>query len=306
MVSSNATPHILNCTFFDNESAGIYCTDHSEPVIIGCTFFDNQSAGIHCNGYSEPVIIGCTFTNCRLSGVYSVYSNPQITNCLFYNNVTPGGGGAIYLYSGQATITDCTIVRNTADAGGGIACLQASPVVANCVLRGNTPNEIQYGNPSVTYCNVEGGWTGEGNIDADPLFIDPDGGDFRLSSGSPAIDAGDNEAVPADTGDLDEDGDFEEPIPFDLYGNPRFADDPGTDDTGNGTPPIVDMGACEFHVCLADLDGDNDTDQADLGILLADWGCTGGDCVGDLNGDGNTDQVDLGILLADWGCGLEP
>ncbi|HUU97112.1 MAG TPA: hypothetical protein VM487_15345 [Phycisphaerae bacterium] len=54
--------------------------------------------------------------------------------------------------------------------------------------------------------------------------------------------------------------------------------------------------------CAGDLDGDGDTDQADLGILLADWGCTGGDCPGDLDGDGDTDQADLGILLADWGC----
>jgi len=56
--------------------------------------------------------------------------------------------------------------------------------------------------------------------------------------------------------------------------------------------------------CPGDLDGDGDTDQADLGILLADWGCSGGDCAGDLDGDGNTDQADLGILLADWGCGM--
>jgi len=57
--------------------------------------------------------------------------------------------------------------------------------------------------------------------------------------------------------------------------------------------------------CPGDLDGDGDTDQADLGILLADWGCPGGgDCAGDLDGDGTTDQADLGILLADWGCGM--
>jgi hypothetical protein len=55
--------------------------------------------------------------------------------------------------------------------------------------------------------------------------------------------------------------------------------------------------------CVGDLDGDGDTDQGDLGILLANWGCTGGGCAGDLDDDGDTDQGDLGILLADWGCG---
>jgi hypothetical protein len=53
--------------------------------------------------------------------------------------------------------------------------------------------------------------------------------------------------------------------------------------------------------CSGDLDGDGGTDQADLGVLLSDWGCTF-DCVGDLDGDDDTDQADLGILLADWGC----
>ena len=58
--------------------------------------------------------------------------------------------------------------------------------------------------------------------------------------------------------------------------------------------------------CPGDVDGDGDTDHSDLGLLLADWGCSGGDCVGDLNNDGNTDQADLGILLADWNCGVDP
>ncbi len=51
--------------------------------------------------------------------------------------------------------------------------------------------------------------------------------------------------------------------------------------------------------CPGDLDGDGDTDQSDLGILLASYGVDGG---GDLDGDGDTDQSDLGILLADYGC----
>ncbi len=52
--------------------------------------------------------------------------------------------------------------------------------------------------------------------------------------------------------------------------------------------------------CPGDLDADDDTDQADLGLLLAAYGET---AAGDLDGDGDTDQADLGILLADYGCG---
>ena len=61
--------------------------------------------------------------------------------------------------------------------------------------------------------------------------------------------------------------------------------------------------------CVGDLDGDNDTDHSDLGILLGDWGCVGSgpdDCPGDLDGDFDTDHADLGVLLGDWGCGTTP
>ena len=60
------------------------------------------------------------------------------------------------------------------------------------------------------------------------------------------------------------------------------------------------MAAPAGPVCPGDLDGDDDTDQSDLGMLLASWGIDDG---GDLNGDDQTNQSDLGILLADWGCG---
>jgi len=56
--------------------------------------------------------------------------------------------------------------------------------------------------------------------------------------------------------------------------------------------------------CAGDLDGDGMTGHSDLGILLADWGCTGDNCPGDIDGDNQTGQTDLGILLADWGCGI--
>ena len=100
-----------------------------------------------------------------------------------------------------------------------------------------------------------GDFGGTGNTGSDPLFLDPLGGDgtpgtedddLRLPSGSPGVDSGDNDAVPADQFDFDEDTNTDEPVPFDLDGEPRFADDIPTPDTGNGTPPIVDMGAYEL------------------------------------------------------------
>ena len=44
---------------------------------------------------------------------------------------------------------------------------------------------------SSLYSDVQGGAAGEGNIDQDPLFLDPAAGDYHLDVCSPAIDAGD-------------------------------------------------------------------------------------------------------------------
>jgi fibro-slime domain-containing protein len=59
-------------------------------------------------------------------------------------------------------------------------------------------------------------------------------GDYHLQSGSPCIDAADNDVVPAD-------------VTVDLDGHIRFYDDPDTEpDTGNGDKPVIDMGAYEY------------------------------------------------------------
>jgi hypothetical protein len=112
------------------------------------------------------------------------------------------------------------------------------------------------------------------------------------------------DAVPSDFTDLDGDGDTGEPLPLDLDYNPRFVDDPGMPDDGNGDPPIVDMGAYEFQgeTCFGDLDGDNDIDLLDLARLLANYGSTGTVYTdGDLDRDEDVDLTDLAALLAVYG-----
>jgi len=56
--------------------------------------------------------------------------------------------------------------------------------------------------------------------------------------------------------------------------------------------------------CAGDVDGDGDTDQGDLGILLASYGLSvPRGTQGDLDRNGQVDQSDLGILLGDYPCG---
>jgi predicted outer membrane repeat protein len=189
----------------------------------------------------------------------------------------------------DATVTNCTFSANTALDGGGIYNDLNMLVLANSILWSNDAGEVVHdggGSTSVTYCDVQGGHAGEGNIDADPLFVDAPNGNCRLATGSPCIDAADNTAVPP-------------AVTTDLDGNPRFVDDPDTADTGNGEAPIVDMGAYEFQIetCPADFNGDGDVDTTDLLYLLGAWGTPDGD----VDGDGDTDTADLLALLAAWG-----
>jgi len=65
---------------------------------------------------------------------------------------------------------------------------------------------------------------------------------------------------------------------------------------------LVTLSSADLFLC-GDLNHDGCVDNADLGILLTDWGCTGGDCPGDCDGDGDTDHADLGIVLTYWGAG---
>jgi hypothetical protein len=102
-----------------------------------------------------------------------------------------------------------------------------APTLTNCILWGNTPNQIfdEVSAPDVTYSDIEGGYIGKGNIDQDPLFVDPVTGDFHLGSGSPCIDAGSNDAPGLP--------------PYDFEGDPRMMDG---DRDGTAT---VDMGVDE-------------------------------------------------------------
>jgi len=178
--------------------------------------------------------------------------------------------------------------------------------VKNSILWANTndgvgPESAQYAGGSATYCSIQF-WSGggTGNIGDGPLLIDPDGpddvlgtddDDLHLSDASPCIDAADNDAVPTDAADLDADGDTSEKTPLDLDLLPRFVDDPLVDDTGNGTPPIVDMGAYEFgaaicSTCQGDSNGDGIVDGDDVAGFL-DCAVSGINCAcTDLDGDG--------------------
>ncbi len=272
------------CGFFSTCGGGMFNLG-SSPTVIACIFIGNSASG---SGGAGGVGLG--------GGMFNNGSTPTVTNCTFTGNSAEFGGG---MYNGfsSPTVTNCTFTENSAvksggavpGRGGGMSNGGGSPTVINCVLWDNFPDQISSTpETTVSFSDVQGGWPGIGNIDANPLFVDLGNGDLRLSSGSPCIDAADNTAVPED-------------ITTDLDGKPRFVDDPDTPDTGNGEPPIVDMGAYEFQLpCPWDLNGDGVVSVPDLLLLLGDFGSCAGSPA-DFDGDGCVTVVDLLALIANFG-----
>ncbi|MCH8210153.1 MAG: right-handed parallel beta-helix repeat-containing protein [Planctomycetes bacterium] len=275
---------------------------------------------MHNFGECSPVVTNCTFSGNWAGnwggGMFNFdLSNPALLNCLFTGNSANEGGG-IYDYQSSPALLNTTMSNNLATTGGamfsfGTNSVPRNATLRNCVVYFNSADGI-FDDPdsttTISYSDVEGGWPGIGNIDADPMFVAPGNGDYRLSAGSPCIDAANNWGVPVDVNDYDEDGVTNELFPVDLDGNPRFNADENDFDPGCGVPVVVDMGAYEYQfdpvedVIFADLNGDGSVGVVDLLGLLGGWGpCAKGCCLADLDLDGAVGASDLLILLANWG-----
>jgi parallel beta-helix repeat protein len=222
---------------------GFYFHNREGPLSIlsGLTITNGAKGGaaIYCDNRTNPVITNCTIAGNRGDGIYCQHeSRPTIANCLVAGN---GGVGIEAWGIESATITNCTIVQNGA---AGIYSPYGRPKIISCISWANELDAIYGVAPYVSYSNIEGGYPGEGNIDADPCFVsmgywvdvndpniivgpeDPNAvwveGDYHLLPDSPCIDAGDPGFVP-------------EPNETCVGGLPRVM---------NGR---VDMGAYEFN-----------------------------------------------------------
>jgi hypothetical protein len=238
MSTYQGSPTVKNCLFSENaafaDGGGMRNWGDSKPLITNCTFLDNkvaQEGGGMMNGPgSRPDVTNCIFTGNSAGedggGMYNnETSGSLIMNCLFRENSAELTGGGMYNVNGSdPRVINCSFSGNQAGEAGGAVCnTRSNPSLTNCILWGNSaatdPEIHNVGSaPIITFCNIAGGYDGEGNIDANPIFAETD---LRLSAGSPCIDAGSTAALPAE-------------VETDLDANTRIFNH------------VVDMGAYEF------------------------------------------------------------
>lgn len=252
---TNGSPTIANCVIEGNSAlfyGGGAAAMESSPRFENCIFANNET---HNTSVSDG------------GGFASIYdADATLVNCLFTGN-RADFGAAVGIWHGYANVINATMINNVAAfSGGAIDCgydpgdfeaLQDSAVtLTNSVLWANTSGfsgpqisqTLGIGSQiNVSYCNVQGGeedvaiehhglltW-GDGNIDADPLFVNMNGEDdtpgtaddnVHVESISPCIDAGTNGPVN---------------VASDLAGALRILD-------GGSGSQIVDIGVYEFGI----------------------------------------------------------
>ncbi|MBN1671349.1 MAG: right-handed parallel beta-helix repeat-containing protein [Kiritimatiellae bacterium] len=270
----SASPRILNCRIAGNTAeeggGGLYCHESADPLISNCVFEANAVEAVQCWA-ARPVLRDCVLIRNTGRGLLCLSGSDLVAeNCVVARNV----GGGVHCVGSSPVLRNCTVADNLSGWVGGIFCYgsNATPVVANGIVWGNSPRQIAGeagGAAVVSFSCVQNGYAGLMNILADPLLIRGPAA-YRLQAGSPCIDAGTFAGAPL----------------CDIEREPRW-DDPAH----AGATSIVDMGADEF--VDTDADGMGDAwERREFGSLARDGSA-------DADGDGLSD-------LAEYESGTVP
>ena len=251
-LDASSNPVLTNVDLVNNEAqrfGGGLRTRDSSPTLNSVTISSNlagQDGGGVSNSEGEPVFNWVVFSDNVANNVGGAIANfdndsVEINNSLFEGNQSQSGG-AIYNQDSNLAINNVTFYGNQSDFGGVVynfedrntsGSIPTNSIISNSILVNNSgaldelqivndqSSEIVPSNTTVNNSIVEGGYEGGANIlDVNPRFINPEEGDFRIRSNSPAIDVGDGSVIDAE---------------FDLAGSDRVI---------NGS---VDLGAYEFQ-----------------------------------------------------------
>jgi hypothetical protein len=210
---------VTDCIFYRNHSTihggAVHASDSGTPRYVGCRFIENSAAsfgGAFLSGYSGTGACSPTFEDCIFSGNTAACAGGVnvstghmgtivFAGCTFANNAA-GAGGGMWIVQTTANITGCTLWGNadTQDFAGGIYLYNCESTIDNTIVAFSTAGcgvSSDGGTPTLSCCdiydNAGGDWVGSiagqlgqnGNISEDPLFCDPENGDFTLHEDSP-------------------------------------------------------------------------------------------------------------------------
>lgn len=168
--SSGGDAMFRNTTITNNSSfgcgsigGGIYLEGGSFTNLNCVISFNHSSSGVGDIHLSTPgpVLIQNCITTYNDSGIYFNNSGPAlIQNCIIaFNN-----GMGVYKGSGAITVQNCTVVNN---GDYGLSGNTSNPILHNSIFYFNRGGSIQinsFNNPSVSFCDVQGGFAGTNNI----------------------------------------------------------------------------------------------------------------------------------------------
>jgi parallel beta-helix repeat protein len=214
----DSSPNISDCTFMGNlassNGGGLYSnTVNSSPKVYDCLFTENvalENGGAMFFVRAIVIISFCRISNNNFEGnkafkggaIYNQKNMAQIYNCSFSQNEAFIGGALYHEFDRNyksLVLTNCSLSKNSAIGGGGAVYL-LKPSITNFTnsIFWNNGTEIVGDSATVSYSIVQqdsGVYPGISNLNADPLFVDPENGDLHLQPCSPAIDAGTMEVI---------------------------------------------------------------------------------------------------------------
>jgi hypothetical protein len=291
----DGSPRIESCTIRNNHAhsgAGVFIAD-AEPVLINCAFSGNSAVSgggmysCYFDWWPRPVLIQCRFTRntAQLSGggMFNARSDSYLVNCIFAGNSAEQGGGMANFDNTLASLVNCTFAENSASNGNALACESYNPVhpypsdlqLTNCTLwdGGDEIWNKDGSTISISYSDVQGGFGGEGNIDSDPLFADPNNGDYHLKSQTGRWDPNPPLAnwVKDDvTSPCIDAGDMSSPIGHEPFPDGGIVNMGAYGGTAEASKSYFGEPVCETIVA-GDIDGDCKVDFKDFALMAVHW-----------------------------------
>jgi hypothetical protein len=295
MCSFLGRPTVSNCTFTANSAywGGGMHNEVSSPTLTNCAFIGNAAlttprgqagGGLSNWSGSSPVLNRCIFVrNFAYSSGGGICNdngcNAILKNCVFAGNRAKRIGGGMSIDESDITLVNCTFAGNVSSGGNGLAFdspghkFPSSARITNCILWDGGSEIQNYDNSTIaiTYSDVQGGWSGESNLNKDPCFADSNNADYHLKSQAGRWAANSASWVKDDvTSPCIDAGDPASPVGLEPFPNGGRINMGAYGGTAEASKSYFGEPVCETIVA-GDINGDCKVDFKDFAIMAFHW-----------------------------------